>query len=156
MNLTVQYNEDSRDFEVLYNYGVMMGQEQCRGECECNLREQAERQEPVAWIEGPHGALRANPDYRFQGPQAVAWSFPLYLHAAPADAEYWHRIADERAAEIVRLMSAPADAVEALRKIIAAGYGRQRHNPITDEMHEALQYARAALAAADQKEPPRA
>ena len=43
--------------------------------------------------------------------------------------------------------SAQSDAVEALRRIIEAANGRQHHNPITDEMHAALRYARAVLAA---------
>ena len=43
--------------------------------------------------------------------------------------------------------SAKDDAVEALRRIIEAANGRQHHNPITDEMHAALRYARAVLAA---------
>lgn len=36
--------------------------------------------EPVAWIEGPHGAIRANPLHQFKGPQSVAWSIPLYAN----------------------------------------------------------------------------
>jgi len=37
--------------------------------------------EPVAWMESPHGAIRANPLYRITAPQSLAWSIPLY--AAP-------------------------------------------------------------------------
>ena len=37
--------------------------------------------EPVAWIEGPHGVIRANPAVRFSGPTTLNWSIPLY--AAP-------------------------------------------------------------------------
>jgi hypothetical protein len=36
---------------------------------------------PVAWMESPHGAIRANPLYRITAPQSLAWSIPLY--AAP-------------------------------------------------------------------------
>lgn len=35
--------------------------------------------QPVAWVEGPHGAIRANPQHRFEGPQTVNWSIPLYV-----------------------------------------------------------------------------
>jgi hypothetical protein len=43
----------------------------------------AQRQpEPVAFIEGPHGAIRANPLHKFVGPTTLAWSIPLYAHAA--------------------------------------------------------------------------
>jgi hypothetical protein len=35
--------------------------------------------EPVAWIESPHGAIRANPLYRLAPPpQSLAWRIPLY------------------------------------------------------------------------------
>jgi hypothetical protein len=34
--------------------------------------------EPVAWIESPHGAIRANPLYRMTAAQSLAWSIPLY------------------------------------------------------------------------------
>ena len=38
---------------------------------------------PVAWMESPHGAIRANPEYRFiPGPKTLSWSLPLYLHPA--------------------------------------------------------------------------
>ena len=45
-------------------------------------------QEPVAWMESPHGAIRANPAYRFSpGPHTLSWSLPLYLHQAPMTEE---------------------------------------------------------------------
>jgi len=34
---------------------------------------------PVAWIGGPHGAIRADPEYRLTGPQTLDWKLPLYL-----------------------------------------------------------------------------
>lgn len=34
--------------------------------------------EPVGWIEGLHGAFRANPLYRWTGPETANWSVPLY------------------------------------------------------------------------------
>jgi hypothetical protein len=37
-------------------------------------------QEPVAWIESPHGAIRRNMLYRVTAPQSLAWSIPLYAH----------------------------------------------------------------------------
>jgi hypothetical protein len=40
--------------------------------------------EPVAWMESPHGAIRANPLYRITAPQSVAWSIPLYTHPPAA------------------------------------------------------------------------
>jgi hypothetical protein len=40
-------------------------------------------QEPVGWMESPHGAIRANLEYRFiPGPKTLSWSLPLYLHPA--------------------------------------------------------------------------
>lgn len=36
---------------------------------------------PVAWMEAPYGAIRANLLYRWTAPQTLAWSLPLY--AAP-------------------------------------------------------------------------
>ena len=52
-----------------------------------NLRaaiEQAEK--PVAWVESPHGAIRANPLHKIPVPQSVTWSIPLY--AAPRQEQY--------------------------------------------------------------------
>ena len=44
------------------------------------------RPEPVAWMESPHGVIRANPDYRFNFPsQLLHWQIPLYT-APPAAA----------------------------------------------------------------------
>ena len=41
-------------------------------------------QETVGWMESPHGAIRANPLYRFTaGTQTLKWALPLYLHPAP-------------------------------------------------------------------------
>lgn len=33
----------------------------------------------AAWIEGPHGAIRANPEFKVSGPQTIGWRLPLYL-----------------------------------------------------------------------------
>lgn len=36
-------------------------------------------QKPAAWMESPHGAIRANPDYKFAFPsQLLQWKIPLY------------------------------------------------------------------------------
>ncbi len=53
----------------------------------------AQQAEPVAWIESPHGAIRANPLYRMTAPQSLAWSIPLY--AAPPRRE-WVPLTDEQ------------------------------------------------------------
>jgi hypothetical protein len=38
-------------------------------------------QEPVAWMESPHGAIRANPNYKIKFPsQVLGWQIPLYTH----------------------------------------------------------------------------
>jgi len=38
-------------------------------------------QEPVGWLESPHGAFRANLLYKLEFPsQLLAWSVPLYTH----------------------------------------------------------------------------
>jgi hypothetical protein len=52
--------------------------------------------EPVAWMESPHGAIRANPLYRITAPQSLAWSIPLY--AAPPAAAKPEPATDEQAA----------------------------------------------------------
>ena len=43
--------------------------------------------EPVAWIEGPHGAIRANPLHKWSGPTTLAWSIPLYPHPSAPSAQ---------------------------------------------------------------------
>ena len=49
--------------------------------------------EPVAWMESPHGAIRANPNYRLNFPsQLLHWQIPLYT--APPDAEALRRDAE--------------------------------------------------------------
>jgi hypothetical protein len=41
----------------------------------------APQPEPVAFMESPYGAIRANPLYKWTlPPQTVAWSIPLYAH----------------------------------------------------------------------------
>ena len=43
---------------------------------------------PVAWMESPHGAIRANPLYRITLPSSLlTWSIPLYIH--PPKARDW-------------------------------------------------------------------
>ena len=42
----------------------------------------AQQGEPVAWIDGPHGVIRANPAVRFSGPTTLNWSI-IPLYAAP-------------------------------------------------------------------------
>ena len=39
-----------------------------------------QKPEPVAWMESPYGEIRANPLYKIDAPQSVAWSIPLYTH----------------------------------------------------------------------------
>jgi hypothetical protein len=54
------------------------------------------KQEPVAWVESPHGAIRANPLYRITAPQSLAWSIPLFTH--PPRREWRGLTGTERAA----------------------------------------------------------
>jgi hypothetical protein len=51
------------------------------------LPEPEQKPEPVAWMESPHGAIRANPLYRITAPQSLAWSIPLYTHLPAAPPE---------------------------------------------------------------------
>ncbi len=51
------------------------------------LAEPPAAREPVAWMESPHGAIRANPLYRITAPQSLAWSIPLYTHLPAASPE---------------------------------------------------------------------
>lgn len=143
------------------------------GDAAAYLREQAEqmeRAEPVAWgMADSDGVIVDSICPEEHRRHEGGYTIPLYAHApAPADADYWHRIADERAAEIVRLTYASTDAVEALRRIELAvdlhlgrsawtqtrglkgtGYSEQ----VRKELYAAHDVVRAALAAADQKEP---
>ena len=43
-----------------------------------NKMDAAYEDEPVGWIEGPHGAIRANPLHKYTGPTTLDWSIPLY------------------------------------------------------------------------------
>ncbi len=44
--------------------------------------------EPVAWMEAPYGAIRANPLYHMTLPSSLlAWRIPLYTH--PPKARDW-------------------------------------------------------------------
>jgi hypothetical protein len=50
----------------------------------------------VAWIEAPHGAIKANPMYKMTAPQSLAWRIPLYTHPPRRE---WRGLTDtERAA----------------------------------------------------------
>ena len=43
---------------------------------------------PVGWFEPPHGAFRANPQYRIRFPsQLLSWQIPLYTHPPKAEPE---------------------------------------------------------------------
>lgn len=126
MNETIQYNETTGDFQVLYNYGVTMNKERQFG---CHfvgdpLRDEIlgaapaeqpahaewiycqkchgrmERVEPVAWANSDEiaDAFRKGQsfnawDVQHKGPESTV---PLYASPAPADADYWHRIAETR------------------------------------------------------------
>ena len=58
--------------------------------------------EPVAWIESPHGAIRANPLYRLDPPpQSLAWRIPLYT--TPPD----HREVMRQALDALTAMTEP-------------------------------------------------
>lgn len=48
---------------------------------------------PVGWFESPHGAFRANPNYRISWPaQTLSWQIPLYMPtAAGGELQGWHR-----------------------------------------------------------------
>jgi hypothetical protein len=41
--------------------------------------------EPVGWITGPHGAFRANPNFKWSGPASIECTVPVFLTAPPAD-----------------------------------------------------------------------
>ena len=42
------------------------------------------RAEPVAWLESPHGQIRANPLWKLrEAPQTLQWSIPLYPPSSP-------------------------------------------------------------------------
>ena len=52
------------------------------------LAEPEPEPKPVAWMEAPYGAIRANPLYRMTLPSSLlAWSIPLYIH--PPKARDW-------------------------------------------------------------------
>jgi hypothetical protein len=41
-------------------------------------------QQPVGWIESPHGKFRRNYAFKLQAPQTVAWSIPVYFEPPSA------------------------------------------------------------------------
>ena len=66
----------------------------------------AQQDEPVAWMEPPHGAIRANPNYKFTFPsQLLHWQIPLYT--APPQRQ------PQTIDEAMRLPRAMAQAYEA-------------------------------------------
>jgi hypothetical protein len=66
--------------------------------------------EPVAWIEGPHGAIRRNLAFRLTGPGSLSWSLPLYLHHAPDHREVM-QLEDERS-NLLNILQQALDALE--------------------------------------------
>ena len=81
--------------------------------------------EPVAWIEGPHGAIRRNLAFQISGPQSLSWSFPLYLHSQPNHREVMLQAINTLSYALrvewdlsERGIKAMADAREALRKAL--------------------------------------
>ena len=45
------------------------------------------KQQPVGWMESPHGAIRANPNYRLNFPsQLLHWQIPLYTASPDIEA----------------------------------------------------------------------
>jgi len=73
--------EDIEDYQRLNNLGGENNHWQVIARAV--LAEHDAQQEPVAWIESPYGAIRANPKYRWEkGPTTVTYSVPLYAHPA--------------------------------------------------------------------------
>lgn len=85
-------------------------------------------QEPVAWMESPHGAIRANPLYRWTAPQSVAWSIPLYAGAAPAATRV---LTDEQIAALTIMLDhfAGDPRTQCLRSLIHAAASIERAVP---------------------------
>ncbi|MFN8776142.1 MAG: hypothetical protein ACK5XV_05175 [Flavobacteriales bacterium] len=100
-----------------------------RNELRDKLAQQSEPEpEPVAWMESPHGAIRANPLYRHVFPsQLLHWQVPLYT--APPTRR-----------PLTPVQEAAPDMLEALDKIacFAPGYG--------DACEIIAKVARAAIA----------
>ena len=78
-------------------------------------------QEPVAWIESPHGAIRRNTLYRITAPQSLAWSIPLYAHPPRRE---WQSLTPEEVMQMTRAecvdMRWPSTALNIARDIEAA------------------------------------
>jgi hypothetical protein len=55
-------------------------------------------QEPVGWLESPHGAFRANLLYRMTAPQSIAWSIPVYITLPRRE---WQGLTEEQVKEVV-------------------------------------------------------
>ncbi len=110
----------------------------------------SDKNEPVAWIEGPHGAIRRNSTFQILGPQSVSWSFPLYLHPAPSaepcphirsgdDGTHWCALAAEPANHhINNLLIIMQQALDALEDA-------ERYEPVVSIRRAAIDALRAAL-----------
>ena len=68
-----------------YDDGVML--ERVRGLHRRLAALAQQEQEPVAWLEAPYGAIKANPKYRIEAPQTVHWKVPLYANLPRAEPE---------------------------------------------------------------------
>jgi hypothetical protein len=79
----------------------------------------AQQAEPVAWIESPHGAIRANPLYRMTAPQSLAWNIPLYTHPPRRE---WQGLTEEEINELpgVKGVWWPASVSAAVLRVIRA------------------------------------
>ena len=59
----------------------------------------SEHDKPVAWMESPYGAIRANPLYNLHAPQSGSWSIPLYTRPAQ-----WSSLTDDEIKEIIGVL----------------------------------------------------
>ena len=74
-----------------------------------------QKAKPVAWVESPHGAIRANPLYKIPVPQSATWSIPLYAHP-PTTPRQWVGLTDEEVDEFYWISALTVEAIEAKLK----------------------------------------
>jgi hypothetical protein len=75
--------------------------------------------EPVAWLESPHGQIRANPlHHQIRSPQSPTWSIPLYTNPPRRE---WQGLTDEEIGSVyVKWDETPGASMADFARVIEA------------------------------------
>ena len=87
--------------------------------------------EPVAWIESPHGVIRGNQWYRVNVPQSLSWSIPLYTHPARDDTALLRQLLHALEIGYDSVKAEVAQYHEAM-----AGYRQYRHDQMDADVQQ--------------------